>query len=297
VALLLAARRQRSAEIALKQKDREQAHRERVAAATEIDAAERRITDLYTKAADQLGSDKAPVRLAGLYALERVAQNNPEQRQTIVDVLCAYLRMPFDVPGQPPEDAADERAVTAYRERVQEREVRLTAQRLLSEHLVPGEPAFWTDIALDLTGATLINFGMPHCTVRRATFMGATFFGAAHFSSTTFAGRADFWSATFLGEAWFRLTSFHANTHFGRATFHGPVTFEGATFLDIADFQSASFNDEATFLACTFTSEPGTLDMLTRGDAPYTVFQNVSFSTGPPVEVAPYLLGPDQLAR
>lgn len=57
----------------------EQAHK-----ATEQDAAERRITEVYTKAADQLGSDKAPVRLARLYALERLAQDNPDQRQTIV---------------------------------------------------------------------------------------------------------------------------------------------------------------------------------------------------------------------
>jgi uncharacterized membrane protein YidH (DUF202 family) len=117
-ALLLAARRQRSAEIALNQKDRDQAdvarthalqervaeqtrqHQERVAAATEPDAEARRITDLYTKAAEQLGSDKAPVRLAGLYALERLGQDHVEQRQTIVNVLCAYLRMPCATRGR-----------------------------------------------------------------------------------------------------------------------------------------------------------------------------------------------------
>jgi hypothetical protein len=73
-ALLLAARRQRSAEIALKQKDRDQAdvarayllqervveedrvHRARVAAATEADAEARRITDLYTKAGAPRGA-------------------------------------------------------------------------------------------------------------------------------------------------------------------------------------------------------------------------------------------------
>lgn len=37
---------------------------------TEENARERRITELYTKAVEQLGSDKAPVRLGGLYALE-----------------------------------------------------------------------------------------------------------------------------------------------------------------------------------------------------------------------------------
>lgn len=93
-ALLLAARRQRTAEIALKQKDRDhvdaaRAHalQERIAATTEADAAARRVTELYTTATAQLGSDKAPVRLAGLYALERLAQDNSSQRQTIVNVL------------------------------------------------------------------------------------------------------------------------------------------------------------------------------------------------------------------
>jgi hypothetical protein len=64
----------------------------------------------------------------------RVAQNNPDQRQTVVNVFCAYLRMPYQPPGEPPTD--DDR-MAEHRERVQEREVRLTAQRLLQEHLKP----------------------------------------------------------------------------------------------------------------------------------------------------------------
>jgi hypothetical protein len=59
---------------------RRQWHQERAAADTVRDAEERRITELYTKAADQLGSDQAPVRLAGLYALERLAQGAPSAR-------------------------------------------------------------------------------------------------------------------------------------------------------------------------------------------------------------------------
>jgi hypothetical protein len=89
VALWLTARRQRTSELTLKQAYA--AH-----AATVADAEARRITDLYGKAADQLGAAQAPVRLAGLYALERLAQDNPAQRQTIVDLLCAYLRMPTE---------------------------------------------------------------------------------------------------------------------------------------------------------------------------------------------------------
>src|SRR4051812_26009914 len=90
-ALLLAFRRQRSTEVS--------------AVHTITDATERRVTELYTKAADQLGSDKAPVRLAGLYALERLAQDSPGQRQTIVNVICAYLQMPYTPPGMAPGEA------------------------------------------------------------------------------------------------------------------------------------------------------------------------------------------------
>ena len=96
VGLMLAFRRQHHQEIATDLSDR--------------DATERRITELYTKAVEQLGNDKAPVRLGGLYALERLAQDNPAHRQTIVNVICAYLRMPFSptAPTSKPEPEATE---------------------------------------------------------------------------------------------------------------------------------------------------------------------------------------------
>jgi hypothetical protein len=81
-ALYLWWRRQRSTEEDLDQRERALELQHQVAATTEDEARERRITELYTKAAEQLGSDKAPVRLAGLYALERLAQGTPDQRQT-----------------------------------------------------------------------------------------------------------------------------------------------------------------------------------------------------------------------
>jgi hypothetical protein len=91
-----------------------------------------RITELYTKAVEQLGSEKAPVRLGGLYALERLAQDNKEHRQTIVNVICAYLRMPFS-PRAPTEirELAHSAETAALAGSVdtwhQERQVRLTA--------------------------------------------------------------------------------------------------------------------------------------------------------------------------
>ncbi|MFC7713156.1 hypothetical protein [Nonomuraea recticatena] len=61
VTLMLAVRRQR--------------HQKLATWHTTHDAAERRVTELYTKAAEQLGNARAPVGLAGLYALERLAQD------------------------------------------------------------------------------------------------------------------------------------------------------------------------------------------------------------------------------
>jgi hypothetical protein len=264
-ALLLAARRQRATEIALKQKDRDQA-------ATDVDATERRITELYTRAAEQLGSDKAPVRLAGLYALERLAQNNPTQRQTIVNVLCAYLRVPFTLPDDPSRDHAIPDDVAAqHRKAVEEREVRLTAQRVLTTHLRPGDMAnpvdtFWTDIDLDLTGAVLIKLDLNRCHLRTAQFVQATFAGHAWFDEAEFAGNASFDQAEFAGFtaftrsefvriASFRKAHFANDALFGEAEFAGLTWFEEAEFAGNATFDSVKFARDTSFDSVTFASD------------------------------------------
>ena len=63
------------------------------------------ITDRHTKAIQQLGSEKAEVRLGGIYALERITNDSPQDRATIADVLPAFVRVhapwPTERPGQP----------------------------------------------------------------------------------------------------------------------------------------------------------------------------------------------------
>jgi hypothetical protein len=209
VALLLAARRQRSTELDLEQK-------ERAAADVRHDATERRITDLYTKAAEQLGSDKAPVRLAGLYALERLAQDAPDHRQTVVDVFCAYLRMPSADPRSPAPAEA------------QEQQVRMTAQRILHAHLLPGDAKFWPDTDLDLRGATLLDWHLVDRQVRKMICTRTKFVGPARFRGTHFTG-----------EARFAYTSFGSLAEFKQARFDGRVYFNGAEFDDAVEFDEA----------------------------------------------------------
>ncbi|MFD3840274.1 pentapeptide repeat-containing protein [Streptomyces sp. NPDC058642] len=53
---------------------------------------EGQITERFSRAIDHMGSDTLDVRLGGIYALERVARNSPDDRQAISDILCAFIR-------------------------------------------------------------------------------------------------------------------------------------------------------------------------------------------------------------
>jgi hypothetical protein len=273
-ALLIALRRQWLSERQQAHREavdqQEQVHSDRVAAATEHDAAERRVTDLYLKAADLLGADRAPVRLAGLYALERLAQNNPVHRQTVVNVFCAYLRMPYT----PPAESSDSDDDGDQAQRREELQVRLTAQRILAEHLrdeaYQGQRAegsipetFWPDIRIDLTGAHLIDFFLGYCRVETVGFHDAAFTGEAvfrglhcdlaFFQNATFSGHTDFRGAVFTNSAWFSYSTFgadvwfHADEFCPGARFGRHASFKHVTFAKGARFDQATFAGSAEF--------------------------------------------------
>ncbi len=52
---------------------------------------EGQITDRFTRAIDQLGSDKLDIRLGGIYALERIARESKVDYKPIMEVLTTYL--------------------------------------------------------------------------------------------------------------------------------------------------------------------------------------------------------------
>ena len=173
-ALLLAARRQRSTELTL-------ADQRVVARQNEFDATERRITELYTKAVEQLGSEAAPVRLGGLYALERLGRNSDTQQETILNVVCAYLRMPLPAESRSTVDG-DEAPSASARARLEERQVRLTAERILHRSRRPGTD-FWKVGQLDLRGvelpgADLSGINLTSAILSEANLAGADFAGA-----------------------------------------------------------------------------------------------------------------------
>lgn len=267
---------------------RRQVHSEHVAQDAVLDAAERRITELYVKAVEQLGSEKAPVRLGGMYALERLANRNPDHRQTVVNVICSYLRMPFNAEVESefslPEaigipEWRDSRAnlTSASRE---EREVRVAAQEILCRHLQGASPLpsysgseNWGLLTLNLKGATLADFNAQCMVVGEVAFDYARFQGLTMFNESSFQAYASFTGCTFEADllcesvefscgtsfmgatfgdlAYFRGVKFDGShsSVFRGATFSGAAYFHQSTFSSLADFHGADFRTAATFAA------------------------------------------------
>lgn len=185
-----------------------------------------------------LGSGRATVRMAGLYALERLAQDQPAQRRPVVSLLCAYLRMPYQDPDEPrnqaDDDGVDQPDAGLRRERMEEVEVRYAVQALLRTHVHSGpqsgtEPSreYWgDDLDVPLMGATLLNLYLNGRRIHPST----------KFSHATFVGPQNFAGVTFSGPTWF-----------SRATFTDEVTFDGATFAFPARFDGATFPKKASF--------------------------------------------------
>jgi hypothetical protein len=58
---------------------------------TEADR-QRRIVETFSKAVEQLGSDKLEVRVGAIFALERISKESPDDYWTVMEVLAAFVR-------------------------------------------------------------------------------------------------------------------------------------------------------------------------------------------------------------
>ncbi|WP_198653904.1 pentapeptide repeat-containing protein [Actinocorallia populi] len=208
----------------------------RTAAATERGLT----TGRFTAAVAQLGENSPAIRLGGVHALAGIADDEPSMRQTCIDVLCAYLRLPYDPdPGEAPEHAEERKR---YRGR---REVRHTIIRLIGHHLrLPADhPHSWQGHDFDFTDVVFDGGDLhgAHFSGGSVSFVGAEFSGGRiAFNHAEFSGgTVDFTRATFSG----------GSVSFGYATFSGgSVDFEFAEFsgertgFEFAKFSGGSVN-------------------------------------------------------
>jgi hypothetical protein len=188
-----------------------------------------RFTEIYARALDQLADPRPPMRIGALHTFDMLGQENPRHRQAIVDVICAYLRMPGD-----------------------DRSVRQAAQAMLTRHLNP-TGAFWSQISLDLTGAALSDLDLSGCRIDGFLRLAhATLGGPARFRGLVVGGFADLRGTTFRDHAWLERSVFRGQCRFDGAVFHGDAWFGGATFAARTGFLAATFTGHAWFGACTF---------------------------------------------
>jgi len=201
---------------------------------TEADSASDRtrvFNERFTAIAAQLGDAKPAVRLAGVHAMAGLADDWKQNRQTCVDVLCAYLRLPHD-PDPGDGAAAADRA--AYRA---DREVRHTIIRLIGAHLRPGSAVSWQSLNFDFTSVVFDggDFSRAQFSGGIVLFTGAEFTGSrVNFRDADFSGgRVDFRGAVFSG----------GEVGFIGAVFSGSrVDFSDAVFSGSwVDFSEAEF--------------------------------------------------------
>jgi membrane protein implicated in regulation of membrane protease activity len=201
---------------------------------------ERAADDRFLRAVELLGHDTDQVRVGALHALAGLARSQPSYTQDVLDVICSYLRRPFEHPEYLAARGCDPFEVDSA-EADRWRVVRFTAQRLLSDLLpevgTPDAPAY----DLDLTGATL-----EYCDLSRRiigqlrartlrlyqsnTFAHCEIHGPAWFTDTESWGNLWLQHMEFHHLAVFNRVRTHAKVDLGETVFHGKTSFTEATF-------------------------------------------------------------------
>ncbi|MBU3866204.1 pentapeptide repeat-containing protein, partial [Streptomyces sp. 4503] len=204
-------------------------------------------TERFTTAVSQLGADSAAVRLGGVHALAGLADDAPTRdlRQTCIDVLCAYLRLPYTAQDDIP--AGDPEAQHAY---LALKEVRHTVIRVIRDHfrLAQDHPHCWQGHHLDLTNVIFDGGDLTGAVFLNTVvdFSGAAFNGGMmRFNEAVFSGRVDFTRAAFdAGAVSFRDALFlGGEVFFTHAKFRGSrIDFRNAVFSGCTvDFTRAAF--------------------------------------------------------
>ncbi|HEX2398986.1 MAG TPA: pentapeptide repeat-containing protein [Mycobacterium sp.] len=219
----------------------------------------------FGAASTQLGDSDTAVRIAGVYAMA-AADESPvfARRQQCIDVLCGYLRLPYEPDSgsnhlsefvstttwsaNPPAVNIEETRRQAMRQN--DREVRDTIVRVLAQRLARTADTSWSGNDFDLTGVLFedVWFAGARFNGRHVWFDGAVFNGP----------NASFEDVEFNAEV----------VSFDGANFDSDVTFAGATFrARIASFDGAAFNGKDTsFDDARFAGE-------------YVSFRRVGFSS------------------
>ncbi|MEU9576299.1 pentapeptide repeat-containing protein [Streptomyces chilikensis] len=212
--------------------------KQRVDEAGALREATRLHTERFSTAVAQLGDPSTAVRLGGVHALAGLADDAPTRRlrQTCIDVLCAYLRLPHVHPDSFVHDSVEWVNATGFLE-VRNSVLRIIQARL---SLDADQEVSWRGHHFDFTGARFDGGDLSCCdfTGTALNFQGCTFDRPFSFAMTRFGGGCQ---ALFTG----CVVRDSGALSFSDAKFDASIVdFEGAQIdAGTVDFDSADFKD------------------------------------------------------
>ncbi|WP_410656094.1 pentapeptide repeat-containing protein [Amycolatopsis sp. lyj-112] len=221
-----------------------------------------RISDeRFAKAIELLGHDADQVRVGALHALAGLARGREAYTQTVLDILCSYLRRPFTHPRY--KDTAKRQGNThpqeGSAEQDRELQVRQTAQRLIGELLPAADSEDTTGYDLDLTGAVLEYFDLSDRKIGKLLLRYAGLYSSTNLSGCVFLGPVYLTGAgtiekkligyfrctgaKFERRAWFSGVRFAEDADLHGTVFAGETSFKDSFFAKDADFAETEFED------------------------------------------------------
>jgi membrane protein implicated in regulation of membrane protease activity len=228
---------------------------------------ERAADERFLRAVELLGHDTDQVRVGALHALAGLARGRPSYTQDVLDVICSYLRRPFEHPEYH-ETRGDVGKYDGEPEAVADRwrVVRLTAQRLLADLLPKVGTSDAPTYDLDLTGATLEYCDLSYRVIgtlraRALKLYQANAFhhceirGPAWFTATECWGFFWLHDTEFRDRAWFSRVHLHSKVDYSKNVFHGDASFKESTYEGQTNFRDVVFHQQADFTRTTFTGK------------------------------------------
>ena len=232
--------------------------------------AERR--ERYTKAVEQLGDEKAPVRMGGVYTLvglvdewleeESLSENDKlKEGQVIINNLCAYIRSPFTLASHYDEPLQDTpTSEGTYKDREQE----FYAEKAILDSEADVRLSIIKEIHNRLQGTEEILWGT--WSSFEYNFSGSTFFypvdlsdsyylKSVNFSGSTYQNTADFSGSTYQNTASFGGSTYQRGANFSNSIYQGWISFGGSTYQDSVDFSDSTYRGSANFGGSTYKAE------------------------------------------
>ena len=240
--------------------------------------AERR--ERYTKAVEQLGDEKAPVRMGGVYTLVGLVDEWLEEKslsdderfkegQVIINNLCAYIRSPFTLTSYYDELSEDAPSLEgSYKDKKEEfyvdkaildseADVRLSIIKEIHDRIQDPDkntPGAWSDFEYDFSGSTFfypVDLTKSYYT-KPVNFSGSTYEGWADFRGSTYEGWADFRGSTYKGGAYFSGSIYKGWADFRGSIYKGWADFRGSIYKGWADFRGSIYKGGANFSRSTY---------------------------------------------